>query len=182
LDFVAAALPPQALLTVTPGSLARGDLEQTPYSLYTRYAVENAPPGNSRLASFEQQYLLRSATARVVEEAMGKTRIDIDLQWEQGAGRQADRPLPVVFVHLRDPAGLLAQSDEPLGRGLWAADWWRPGLVVGEQRTLILSRPFAPRQQRLVVGLYWPDTGQRLAASAAHGQAVDEVEIEVTLP
>jgi hypothetical protein len=175
LEFIARALPNAALLTVKAGSLARGDLERSAYSLYTRYGIAALPGSTGFFADFDRQLVLTSAAAKQIDART----VQIDLYWQPGDRMRPAQPLPVAFVHVVGPAGLLAQSDEMIGGGLWAAGLWRPGLVVHEQRTISLPQPFDPQQQRLLVGLYHPETLQRLPVVGTHGQHVaDEVEIE----
>lgn len=179
LDYLPPALPDAALVTAEAGGLARGDLEQTPYSLYTRYYVQAAPEPSEPLANFDRQYWLRAAEATLMDEQT----IQIELQWQADEALAADQPLPVAFVHVIRPAGLLAQSDVALAGGLWpggTADWWRPRLTIAEQRTLVLPEPFDPQQHRLLVGLYRPETLQRLPLVG--NSDADEIEIEVSVP
>jgi 4-amino-4-deoxy-L-arabinose transferase-like glycosyltransferase len=179
LDFVALTLPGEALITVEAGGLARGDLEETAYSLYTRYHVQAVPEMADQPANFDGQFLLRAVEARLVDDRT----IEIDLQWEAAGGKRPTEPLPVAFVHLLGPAGLVAQSDRTIANGLWAAEWWRPGLVIGEQRRITLPEAFDPQQHRMVVGLYRPETLQRLPVINAQRRPVaDEIEIEVIKP
>jgi hypothetical protein len=176
-------LPDEALMTVEAGSLARGDLEETAYSLYTRYGIANLPEALSEstapLADFDRRFLLSAAKARKTDDRT----VQVDLFWQSGERMRPDEPLPVAFIHVVGPAGLLSQSDGPLGAGLWTARSWRPGLIIHEQRTISLPESFDPQQHRLLVGLYRPETLQRLPVVDTHGRPLaDQAEIEVRQP
>jgi hypothetical protein len=163
----------ETVVRVEAGSLARGDLEQTAYSLYTRYALQQADvPPSMPLANFAGQFLLRAAEVNVIDEQT----VQVELQWQLGAPLPAEQPLPIAYVHVAGSSGLLAQSDVTIASGLWPAGWWRPGLVVVEQRRLNLPEPFDPRQHDIRAGLYHPQTLERLPRS--DHPAADEVEIE----
>src|SRR5690606_17576045 len=53
LDTVSAAGDPPAVVDITPGPLARGDLEPEPYSLYTRYVVTPWSDESAPVADFD---------------------------------------------------------------------------------------------------------------------------------
>jgi hypothetical protein len=182
LGFLAPALPGEAWISVEAGALARGDLEETAYSLYTRYGIKAKPALSGPLANFDHRFLLRAAETKLIDDRT----VQVGLSWQAGGQMRPDEPLPVTFVHVLGPAGLVAQSDALLAGGLWAADWWRPGLIVTERRTVQLPEPFDPRQHRLVVGLYDPETLQRLLVVDAGGRPLvdeaDQAEIKVTEP
>jgi hypothetical protein len=79
---------------------------------------------------------------------------------------RAERPPErayTVFVHLVDLAGgLVAQQDgEPL-EGRYPTWAWRAGSSFADARRLDVGR-LAPGVYRLIVGLYEPETGRRLA-------------------
>ncbi len=170
LDFLAAVGQP-ATVAVTPGPSARGDLEPEAYSLYTRYAVTPGLPAGDPTADFDGQFRLHAAATL---PAAGEAAVE--LTWEPAEPPAA---LPNVFIHVIGPEGMLAQYDGPLGRGLWPLAAWRPGLAVVESHHLTLPRPFDPASDALQIGLYWPDTGQRLPMAGANGAAVDD---KVTIP
>jgi len=164
LDFLAAASP--ATVAVTPGPLARGDLEPEAYSLYTRYAITPGLPADSPTADFDGQFLLRAGATLPADD-----EVAVDLSWEP---TEPPAALPNVFIHVVGPEGMLAQYDGPVGRGLWPPAAWRPGLAVAENHRLTLPRPFDPASDTLQFGLYWPDTGQRLPLLDAAGAVMDD--------
>ena len=164
LEFLAAVADPPATVAVAPGPAARGDLEREAYSLYTRYVMTPGLPAPT--ADFDGQFLLH---AEPTQPAAGE--IAVDLTWEPAEPPAA---LPNVFIHVTGPEGILAQYDGPVARGLWPLAAWQPGLAVAESHRLALPRPFDPASDALQIGLYWPDTGQRLAVVDASGAAVDD--------
>jgi hypothetical protein len=86
----------------------------------------------------------------------------VELRW------QAGQPVPVdykVFVHLTDDAGhLVAQHDGMPAGDTRPTTTWQPGEIVSDRHGLFLPQPGQPRPVRLHlrVGLYDPNTGQRL--------------------
>lgn len=166
LDFLAPVAGPAATIAISPGPAARGDLEPEAYALYTRYAVTPGTSDAPQTADFDGQYHLRAgSTLSAAEE------VAVELTWEPA---ELPAALPNVFVHVVGPEGVLAQYDGPLGRGLWPQAAWRPGLGVAESHRLTLPRPFDPASDALQIGLYWPDTGQRLPVLDARGAAIDD--------
>jgi hypothetical protein len=79
---------------------------------------------------------------------------------------RALRSLPrdyTVFTHLVGEDGTLrGQHDGPPVGGGYPTTLWAPGEVVGDEHELRLDPNAPPIQHWLDVGLYLPDTGQRL--------------------
>jgi 4-amino-4-deoxy-L-arabinose transferase-like glycosyltransferase len=172
LDLLGGIAPP-ALVEASASPLARGDLEPEPYSLYTRYAVQPGATGAESLANLNGLFTLRDVS--LVQPA--SDQVEIALHWEPQANWLSDaarRGLPNLFIHVVGPEGMLAQYDGPLGGNLWPAALWQPGLSVGESHVLSLARPFDPSRDEVRVGLYWPDTGERLMVVDELGAAVDD--------
>ena len=89
--------------------------------------------------------------------------LPVDLRW------QANQPVAHnyhVFVHLLDEQEQhIAQSDgQP---ALWTrpTSSWQPGEVIEDRHALSLPADLPPGNYQLIVGLYLPESGQRLAAS-----------------
>jgi hypothetical protein len=155
LSFVPQLITPPALVWVQAGSLARGDLEETAYPLYVRYAATPLLANWLEAVNFADQIHLRHSTVALTDAQT----LQVDLYW---AAETVVNPNLVAFVQIIGPDGIIAQSDLPPGGGLWAADWWRPGLVVRERREIEGARPFDRSNQRIIVGLYDALTGERL--------------------
>lgn len=68
-----------------------------------------------------------------------------------------------VFTHLLDSEGKLqAQQDRAPQRGRYPTSWWDPGEIIIDPYSLLLPKNLASGQYTLRVGLYRPETGQRL--------------------
>ncbi len=175
LDALAALPTTPGVLTSAAGPLARGDLEPAAYSLYTAYTFTPGLPPVARADNFANLYQLRDA--QIAESSPGE--LAITLQWDQpdSAPPASDRPdiLPNAFVHLVGPDGaVITQHDAPLASGLWPAAWWTPDLLVTDVHTLSLNQPLDPAGQRLVVGLYWPESSERLPLLDNRYNTVDD--------
>lgn len=119
------------------------------------------------LVSFGAALALTEATATAAGDAL-----DARLDWRVLAPPAL---LPAVFVHVYDPAGALAaQSDAPPAGGLVPLDLWRPGDGLVDVRHIDLSALPSGRYT-VVVGVYDPAGGQRLAAQTAGGRLPDDI-------
>lgn len=171
LDFLPTAINPPAAIAVAAGPLARGDLEPAPYSLFSRYAVTPGESDERLAANFSDRYFLRAVSA-------GHPRPDavsLGLRWDRGMLESESGQLPNLFIHVSDPAGVvIAQYDGPLGDGLWPAEWWQPALLIDESHTVELPIPYDPALHAVTIGLYWPDTGERLPVLDARGRVIDD--------
>ena len=85
-----------------------------------------------------------------------------------------------VFVHLLDDNNeLRAQSDgEPAG---WArpTSGWMPGEYVSDYHNLALNQDLKPGRYSLHVGMYHPQSGQRLVSSMILDGSILVVKIDV---
>ena len=145
-----AALPANSLISARRGELARGDLESTPYSLYTLFIAEPVQ-AESPVARFGDVIELRSW--EVIESG---NQAQVRLRWMASAPVAIDYH---VYVHVLTGGELLAQSDgEPLA-GLYHFSWLRPGDVLNDEYVL-------PKGEQFFVGLYAPD-------GAALGEALE---------
>jgi hypothetical protein len=151
LDYLSQALPPPALISSQTGSLARGDLEETAYSLYVRYHAQPAPNWPI-MADFGNQLQLRQATVT----PLSTSEVQIDLYWSTETA--VTQPL-ITFIHIIDPDGLVAQDDAPPANGRWS--WWQPGLIIHDPHTLTLPEPLSPNDH-ILIGLYDANSQTRL--------------------
>jgi hypothetical protein len=85
-----------------------------------------------------------------------------------------------VFVHLLDAEGrLVAQNDGPPVGGARPTSGWTAGEAVTDRRGLLLPEGLAAGTYRLRIGLYRPDSGERLTAWDREGAALgDGVPLE----
>jgi hypothetical protein len=92
------------------------------------------------------------------------TRWQLDLLWRALAGP----PQAKVFVHVVDASGaIVAQQDvllSPLPNS--PASSWAAGDLLRQRVQLDLHGPPPPDGLRVYIGLYYPETGQRLALMA----------------
>ena len=167
---VAGLVTPPAWVEVAPGPPARGDLEPEAYSLYSRYAIAPRTAAATPIGNFDGLVALMSDTTA---DLTALDTMSIDLRWEALSTPWPTIP-PTVFIHVIGPEGMLAQYDGPLGRGLWPAAGWQPGIIVGERHILSMNRPYDSDTDSVQVGLYWPDTGTRLPVLDARGDPVDD--------
>ena len=95
-----------------------------------------------------------------------ETHLEVTLYWNCLAPLPADL---TTFVHLRPAAepGALpsAQMDRPPADGAYPTSLWDPGETVKDLIVVPLAVDLPAGEYWLVVGLYYPGTGQRLAVS-----------------
>jgi hypothetical protein len=94
--------------------------------------------------------------------------LELTLYW------QAERRMDVsykVFVHLIDltTGTIVAQDDAVPRRWMYHTTWWERSEVVEDTISLSLDGVSSGRY-RLVVGLYDPETGERLPVYSADGE------------
>ena len=81
-----------------------------------------------------------------------------------------------VFVHLLDEQGNLAgQADSPPAAGAYPTSLWETGEIVIDRHAL---PDLPPGRYELKVGLYRPDTGERLPVAGSPDGALRLVELE----
>ncbi len=101
--------------------------------------------------------------------------LDVTLQWQTQHAMEEDY---VVFVHLVDSSGqLVANHDGIPGNGRFPTRAWQPGVTIPDTHSISLPPDLPAGEYKLKVGLYAPDTGQRLAATAADGTAPEDKSI-----
>ncbi len=86
-------------------------------------------------------------------------RVPVTLYW------QALASIPTsyqIFTHLESEAGPVAQSDGVPVCWTYPTDAWRPGQIIADQHAIILSPDTPPGEYPLEIGLYLPDTFERL--------------------
>jgi hypothetical protein len=80
-----------------------------------------------------------------------------------------------VFVHLLDREDrLVAQSDGRPVFGFYPTTQWQPGDYVRDEHLVTLPGDLPPGHYRVVVGLYAPDTGERVAAALSGALLPDD--------
>jgi hypothetical protein len=87
-----------------------------------------------------------------------------------------------VFVHLLDEAGqIIGQSDQEPGDGSYPTSGWLPGEYLVDGHAFTVRPTAASGSARLVVGLYDPDSGQRIEWLDEQGQPTDQ-PLELSAP
>ncbi len=99
--------------------------------------------------------------------------LGLALYWQAQQKTEADY---TVFVHVVGPDGqILAQRDAPPDNGAYVTSRWAAGEVVADPIRVPLPPDLSDVVPvEVVVGLYRPDTGQRLPVLDDQGQPVDD--------
>ncbi|MEI2688783.1 MAG: hypothetical protein V9H69_03355 [Anaerolineae bacterium] len=80
-----------------------------------------------------------------------------------------------VFVHLLDEQGVIVgQSDQEPAAGSHPTSSWRPGEFIADQHSVRVQEDALLGNARLIVGLYDPATGQRVAWIDPEGQVIGD--------
>lgn len=125
-------------------------------------AGEPVAAGGAAISSLQHDIQLVAS-----EVQPGDGQLAVRLGWTSDGGVPGDY---TVFVHLFDAAGnKVAQDDAPPRAGYWPTSRWRPGEKVESLHVLELPSDLPPGQYTVGVGMYDPQTGQRLAAYDAEG-------------
>jgi 4-amino-4-deoxy-L-arabinose transferase-like glycosyltransferase len=133
------------------------------------YGAPTTAAGEAKHPSGAQLDGIRLVGYTVADETVRPGQlVRLALFWQ--AQEVVTEPL-TVFAHLVDQEGqLVAQQDgEPAG-GSRPTVSWSSGELVRDQRGILLPRDTPPGEYRLVVGLYRPDSGQRLLVNPGSGE------------
>ena len=117
--------------------------------------------------------------AAITPRVMSGDILQVQLTW-QATDRLAHRYK--VFLHLLDGEGqIVAQRDaEPVGFSR-PTDTWEPGEAIVDRHGIVVGPGTPPGSYLLVVGMYLPETGQRLAIDCANSEGsllLGEVAVE----
>jgi hypothetical protein len=75
-----------------------------------------------------------------------------------------------VFTHLIDGEGKIwGQKDNPPVDGLYPTSRWEEGEIMRDQYNLVISPDSPPGKYQIEVGMYLPETGERLEARGEEG-------------
>jgi len=96
-------------------------------------------------------------------------RYNLRLVWQPTARPTANY---TIFIQLWDEGEQVAGFDGPPVGGDYPTNWWEAGEVILDEHPLDLSGVSTGRY-RLLVGLYRPDTGERLPAAGPDGPLPD---------
>ena len=86
-----------------------------------------------------------------------------------------------TFVHVRNAAGeTVAQQDRPPLEGAYQTSLWEPGEIIVDELFIPWPAELTAGEYQLVVGMYDPQTGQRLSISDS--PADEAMLTSVTIP
>jgi len=98
--------------------------------------------------------------------------LELILYWQALRKMETDY---TVFVHLLGPDGQIwAQRDATPDNGAYPTSRWRLGEMVADPARVALPPDLPDSPLEVVVGMYRPDTGQRLPVLDGQGQPVDD--------
>src|SRR5579859_1097110 len=164
-------LPPNSLITIRDGSLAKAEVAVKPFLLFRSITAEPATNLAGGAACFPAGLELLPPAVTV-----GSNVVVVRLLWR---ARISAIPALTVFVHVYQDNALVGQSDSFPAGGLFPFGWLRAGDVIRDIRTIAVNPGvFSPQTGRVGVGLYDAASGQRQAATNCAGQPLgDEVFI-----
>jgi hypothetical protein len=120
--------------------------------------ASGAAPSNPAGARFGEMISLQGYDLEIDPETLW-----VALRWSTEGHLDTDY---TVFVHLLSAESrgqVLAQSDAPPLAGRWPTSLWLPGTAVDDLHAITLPPDLPPGAYELLVGLYDPTTGERLA-------------------
>jgi hypothetical protein len=90
-----------------------------------------------------------------------------------------------AFIHLIGPDGVLyGQVDQIPGAGAFPTTGWLPGEYISDEYAVPVARDAPPGAYRIEIGMYDPDTGQRLPVTSpdCRSDACAQTDDKVLLP
>jgi hypothetical protein len=168
-----------------PTTLALGNLDEAALSVaFDRTAIpaafarsgRGAVPTQTNFSNLVQLIGYDLDTGR----AYPGGRVPVTLYWQTLA------PIPAsyhVFAHLEGSAGPVAQADGLPVCWSYPTDLWRPGQIIADQHAIPIPPDAPPGRYPLQVGLYLPDTFERLdildEAGNPAGVSVTIADVEI---
>lgn len=132
--------------------------------------------GGAEFVMGEQMALV----ARQIRKDESARTITLDLTWQAIRGMTRDY---VVFIHANDPAGkTVAQSDQQPRNGGYPTGLWDVGEIVEDRIVIAVPDGLPLNRYRLSMGVYDPETEQRLLTFDAHGRRVENDIITLPVP
>ena len=124
-------------------------------------------PDSLLRTSFADQIDLQGYSLSDHSLVPGET-LDLTLFWSPRGRPNHDY---TVFVHLLDSLGQLrGQADAPPKSGKYPTSVWDAGETIADLHTLALSPDLPAGEFRVAIGLYDPETGQRVPMEDENGQ------------
>jgi hypothetical protein len=102
--------------------------------------------------------------------------VPLSLFWQRIAPVEGDFS---IFVHLVDSSGQIrAQTDAMAVGGSRPTSSWRDGEIIVDRHGLLLPGDMEPGTYQLWVGMYLPETGERLSVRDQSGEVLgDAIEL-----
>lgn len=153
-----------------------GTFQRTGRGSYSAVAPGVPQPSQPRQIEFWHLIQLKGVDLPASPLHPGDT-LPFTLSWQSAAPLTVDL---TCFAHLMDEKGqVVAQLDwtSQDSLGYLPTTTWRPNRSVVDHQSLSLPAEIAPGEYRLVVGWYYPVTGDRLPVTA--GGSGDTVEVGV---
>ncbi len=152
------------------GRDAGGPIRLGPIKVHGRATPVPTPETRQEVRLGDQIGLLGYALDRPTIAA-GK-RLAVTLYWSARGRPSRDY---TVFVHLLDADGKLrAQSDGPPSDGHDPTSVWDTGEVIADRHEIPLGSDLTAGTYRIEVGMYAPDTGQRVRVLDDAGRDADD--------
>jgi hypothetical protein len=159
-------------MTLRPVYVSQGDYvyEVNPYgpALITAPQTVADPRWRARLPRSVEANFSASISLLAYEVYEGEEgSLSLTLYWQALGPIEEDY---TVFVHLLDAEGVIvAQGDSPPVEGHYPTSLWRPGELVRDEHRLASGPRDMMKGVRFAVGLYLPDTLERLSVVNAVG-------------
>ncbi|NJM41998.1 MAG: hypothetical protein HC853_15195 [Anaerolineae bacterium] len=162
------ALPQNAVLKISEGPLAQGDLDPKPHRSFIAIALSQRLSQGLDRARFEKGIRLNFADQHCNPQTPEECAVA--LTWRAEQPIEADY---AVFVHWMRDGKLIDQRDSSPGAGYWPMNLWRTGDLVADEFVLRVpggGKPF----DEVRVGIYDRATGIRLNVIDANGKPMSD--------
>jgi hypothetical protein len=121
--------------------------------------------------NYADQLVLRTATLETAEAAPGD-EVRVVLEWQ---GLRTMTESYTVFVHLVGPDGRLhGQRDYWPVEGTRLTTTWQPGEIIHDPYRVTLDADAPSGDYAIHIGLYLPETLERVSVLSADGQPLDD--------
>jgi hypothetical protein len=132
----------------------------------------------AREATFGERIHLLGST---ISEAKPGEGLELTLFWQVNEPLGDEVPALNVFTHVLDGGGgLVANHDGVPGNGLYPTPSWIPGMIIADGHTIALPPDLPPGSYDVRVGLYDPESGERLPVVGGDGQAYPDNSFPLT--
>ncbi len=140
-------------VSIGPFQVGPRTVDQQTLTLQSRPDLLNQPFG-------DQPHLTLIDYDLVELHQQTEPAVKLTLYWRSNAPLFIDY---TTFVHLLDEQGqIVTQKDQVPLAGMYPTTLWRPGELVVDEVVMAMPVPLASRNYTLSIGLYDPNTGDRL--------------------